>query len=217
MLTIAEEILLLVLDDDSGRLRNLPVHSLRNAISGALLMDLALNDRIDTDLQQLVVVSAAPLDEPALDFALERLAEADLTRSADHWVEHFAEDSDGIQAQLIDRLVSRGILARQEGKLLWVIGMRRYPAIDGRPHREVKRRIMDVLYSDRIPDPRDIVIICLADACALLDSLLRPTELARLRPRIAQVAKLDLIGQSVTRVVRQLQDATRGAQAKWFS
>ena len=55
MPTIAEEVLLLVLDDDTGKLNGkLPVHSLRNAISGALLMDLALNNRIDTDLHQLV-------------------------------------------------------------------------------------------------------------------------------------------------------------------
>ena len=35
------------------------------------------------------------------------------------------------------------------------------PAIDGEAQREVKLRIMGVLFSDEIPDPRDIVIICL--------------------------------------------------------
>ena len=74
MLTIAEEVLLLVLDDETGRVNpRLPVHSLRNAVSGALLMDLAFSDRIDTDLHQLHVVDSTPLGEPVLDPALARV------------------------------------------------------------------------------------------------------------------------------------------------
>ena len=58
MLTIAEEVLLLVLDDDTGKLSaSLPVHALRNAVAGALLMDLALSDRIDTDLHKLILIA----------------------------------------------------------------------------------------------------------------------------------------------------------------
>ena len=57
MLAIAEEVLLLVLDDDTGKLSaSLPVHALRNAVAGALLMDLALSDRIDTDLHKLILI-----------------------------------------------------------------------------------------------------------------------------------------------------------------
>ena len=46
MITIGEETLLLMLDYDTGRYNiRLPQHSRRNAISGALLMDLALENR----------------------------------------------------------------------------------------------------------------------------------------------------------------------------
>ena len=62
MLTIAEEILLLVLDDETGKLNTkLSVHSLRNAVSGALLMDLAFDNRIDTDPHRLTVINSTPL------------------------------------------------------------------------------------------------------------------------------------------------------------
>ena len=217
MLTIAEEILLLVLDEDTGKLQaGLPVHSLRNAVSGALLMELALNDRIDTDLRQLVVVNPAPLGEPVLDHALARIAEDGRSRPAGHWVGVFAEEYDTVQPQLLERLVTRGIVAWREERLLWVIDTQRYPVVDGRPLREIKRRIMDVLLSDVIPDPRDVVIICLADACALWQRLIHPRELAGLEPRIAHIVKLDLIGRSVARTIRELQDATRGQQATWF-
>lgn len=217
MLTIAEEILLLVLDEATGKVQaRMPVHSLRNAVSGALLMELALHDRIDTDLQQFFVISPEPLGEPVLDRTLARIVAEGGNRPTSHWVGIFAEDYDSLQPQLLDRLVERGILARREGRLLWVFGSRRYPVVEGRPLRDIKRRIMEVLLSDIVPDPRDVVIICLADACALWHSLIHPRELAGMEPRIAQIVKLDLIGQSVTRTIRELQDATRGLEAKWF-
>ena len=43
-----------------------------------------------------------------------------------------------------------------------VFRTRRYPKVDGKAEREVKLRIMGVLFSDVIPAPRDIVIISLS-------------------------------------------------------
>ena len=55
---------------------------------------------------------------------------------------------------------------------MWMFRSRRYPMIDGEAEREVKLRIMEVLFSDEIPDPRDIMIICLVDACGIFKELL---------------------------------------------
>ena len=49
-----------------------------------------------------------------------------------------------------------------------------------------------------------------------LFDVIRP-PLVGLEPRIAQVVKLDLIGQSVAATIRELQDATRGEEARWIS
>ena len=48
----------------------------------------------------------------------------------------------------------------------------RYPTADPAADRDVKRRIMAVLFSDDIPDPRDAAIVGLADTTGLLRSLL---------------------------------------------
>ena len=57
MLSIAEEVLVLMLEYDTGRAKpKLPDDALRNAIGGARLMDLALRHRIDTDLDRLFLI-----------------------------------------------------------------------------------------------------------------------------------------------------------------
>ena len=74
---------------------------------------------------------------------------------------------------------------------MWMFRSRRYPMIDGEAEREVKLRIMEVLFSDEIPDPRDIMIICLVDACGIFKELLSRRQLGQVAPRIEQVRKLD--------------------------
>ena len=49
---------------------------------------------------------------------------------------------------------------------------------------------MRTLFSDDIPDPRDIVIISLASACGVFESILSPDELTQVRERIDFIAVL---------------------------
>ena len=88
---------------------------------------------------------------------------------------------------------------------MWMFKSRRYPMIDGEAEREVKLRIMGVLFSDEIPDPRDIMIICLVDACGIFKELLSRRQLGQVTPRIEQVRKLDLIGQAMSQAIRDIE------------
>ena len=126
-----------------------------------------MEDRIDTDLEKLMLVDPAPLGDDILDSVLAEIAEETETHNSRFWVERAAARSDEIREAAIDRLIQRGILERREDRFLWVFRSRRYPVIDGTAEREVKLRLLELLFSDMIPTPRDVVIICLADACGI--------------------------------------------------
>ena len=82
---------------------------------------------------------------------------------------------------------------------------RRYPVVDGTAEREVKLRIMGVLFSDEIPEPRDIVIICLTYECGILQELVPQREFKQMQDRIEQIRRMDLIGQAVSQSVWDIQ------------
>ena len=64
----AEELLLLILDNDDGDIvASMPPRSLNTLLAGALLMDLALENRIDSDLEQVTLVDATPVGDNLLD------------------------------------------------------------------------------------------------------------------------------------------------------
>ena len=206
-LRFAEEITLLMLNDEDGEFVRVPGWSLQCAFAGAVLMDLALENRIDTDLKRLVLIDPTPLGDDILDPVLARIAQATETHDARHWVEYIADHVEEIREGALAGLVERGILRREEDRFLWVFKSRRYPIVDGEAEREVKLRIMEVLFGNEIPDPRAIVLICLADACGILRELLSARELERAAERIEQVRKLDLIGQAVSKAVWDIQSS----------
>ncbi len=204
MLRFAEEIVLLLLRDDDGKFVPVPAMSMQHALAAAVLMDLALENRIDTDPDNLVLIDSTPVGDSLLDPTLEQIAAGE-QHDARYWVEQTARQADAIRDEALARLVEHGILEQHDERFLWVFRSRRYPMIDGTEEREVKLRILGVLLSDEIPDPRDIVIICLADACGLLRQLLPKRELEGVRSRIDQVRKLDLIGQAMSEAIRDVE------------
>ena len=204
MLRFAEEIVLLMLNDEDGRFVRAPRWSINYALAGGVLMDLALENRIDTDLEKLVLLDSTPTGDGLLDPVLAEIT-AEEERSARYWIERTADRADEIREESLTRMVDHGILERKDDLFLWVFRSRRYPSIDRTPEREVKLRIMGVLFSDEIPEPRDIVIICLADACGIFKDILSARQLEEATPRIEQVRKLDLIGQAMAQAIQDIE------------
>lgn len=204
MLKFVEEIILLLLRDEDGRFIQIPTWSMDYAVAGAVLMDLAMENRIDTDLTNLILLDDSPLGDSILDPVLAEIA-AGNGHDTRYWVERVSQSGTQIREQALNRLVEKGILENQDDRFLWVFRSRRYPSIDGEVEREVKLRILSVLFSDDIPDPRDQMIICLSDACGIFPSLLSRQEHARAADRIAQVSRLDLIGQAMSQAIHDIQ------------
>ena len=90
-LSFAEEIMLLLLDDQSGRFEHTAGGTTRYALSGAVLMDLALLNRIDTDLNELILLDGTPLQDPMFDPTLAAIQHAGQRHDARYWVERIGD------------------------------------------------------------------------------------------------------------------------------
>jgi hypothetical protein len=207
MLTFAEEVLLLSHDESRGQFFDLPVDLTGTALAGAVLMDLALHNRIDTDVERLILVDARPTGEALLDGVLMQIATAAEGLDTDAWLERLQAQGGLLFNLALARLVERGILRIDSHRVLWVFESRRYPLVDSEPQQEVKERIRALLRSSDIPDIRDLMIVALAEACGLLERVLPAAELESAAPRIRQIVRLDLIGHSIRATIRRLQTA----------
>lgn len=205
MLTLAEDIILLLLDDDTGKLASIDLMTLNYAMAGAVLMDLALRNKIDNDLESLIVADSTPTGLQMLDTYLDKISSENKENNTRYWLTELSNYGEDIVDSALNMLVEKKILKTEEKKILWVIGTRVYPMIDDKEEKEVKRRIVDLLMSDEIPTPQDVVLVSLMDTCSLFTTILSSKEVERLSSRIEQIRKLDLIGQEVTKVLERLR------------
>lgn len=206
-LTMPEEIMLLLLDDRTGRPVGLPPPAADFAIAGAVLMELSLLERIDTDLESLTVIARKPTGDNVLDESLAMIAGSAERRDSRYWIGELGARGDVFREALLKRLVSRGVLRAEEGRFLWVFPDRRYPkAAEGSLEvKEVRARLRDLILSDDIPEPRDALLIGLCRATGLVPLLLTPPELEETVARVDQIADLEELNRALAEVIRQLQ------------
>ena len=158
-LTLADEIVVLMLRDDTGAIRTECASVAGMAIACGILMELTLLGRIDTDLKSLFIVDPTPVGDELLDNALQKIAAEPQTRSSAWWIRVLGLHSGDLSGKVLRRLVQAGILRAEDRQFLWVFSRRAYPQNSGREEREAKARLLSVIFNDDLPDARDTLLL----------------------------------------------------------
>jgi hypothetical protein len=163
MTLIAEDLLLLLLDDTSGAFSGTSYP--QPLFGGAVLIELAISGAVEVEEKQSVWRSTKvhptgrlPGD-PLLRTSYDVVAAK--PRSAQDLVNRLGK---GLRDQLADRLVERGILQREERKVLGLFPRTRWPAVDSRHEDEVRGRLTAALVRGDEPDQRTGALVALLSA-----------------------------------------------------
>ena len=207
-LTLPEELILMLLNEESGHFRQVPGWDLDCALVGSVLAELSLIGRIDTDMDSLILLDKTPTGNSLLDPALESIAAESIQRNAQYWIERLAPHAESIIDETLDRLVKLNILQHHSGDF-WsltetaVQGSSPNGEGEGSATGFVKNRISTAIFGDEIPEPRDIIITCLINTCDLFRFIFQLEE--EHERRIELICKMDLIGRSIAEAVNQNQ------------
>ncbi|MFO7721861.1 MAG: GPP34 family phosphoprotein [Bacteroidales bacterium] len=196
-LTIPEEILLLSVSDSGG---TIPAGKKSEVVLAAsVLMDLAFRNRLDSDLDQLILVSDTPIGDVVLDEALQMIFAKSEKQDPAYWISQLALRSGEFAEYIVANLTVKKILKVENQKILWFFSKRKYPLLKDQEIKEVKERVREIVFSGDIPDIRDIVIISLLHYGGLQGLVFTDAELAEVEGRIEQIARMDLIGQAISK------------------
>ena len=207
---LAEELALVLLNEDSGYFEPVGSWNLSCVIAGSVLADLALEFRIDTDADSLTLIDAKETGDPLLDPVLAEIAAAPTpAHSAQYWIEKTAGRSDAALDVILDRLVEKKILDHDSAGF-WSLSRQitrtgSYTADDGSTKMEVRTRVLRTILDEEIPDPRDVILISLIAACEALPLLLTEEEYEQSRERIELICRMDLVAQAIGAAVRESQ------------
>lgn len=212
---IAEDILLLLLDDDTGK-PQLDSTRLDLALAGAVVLELATANRVrvtgdDEEVRagRLIVEGEGPVGDPVLDDALRGLADHKPRKTRDA----LSPLSKGLREKLLDRLTERGILRREDGRVLGVFATKRWPAADVAHETEQRRSLHDVLVTGRTPSPREMAVISLLHAVDQVPKAVGDTDVPKneLKNRAKKLSEGEFAGKAVSDAVAAVQAAVTAA------
>ncbi|MEM8905405.1 MAG: GPP34 family phosphoprotein [Actinomycetota bacterium] len=213
---VAEELLLLLLDDESGKLRTGGFADAGTAVGGALLVELSLRGAIElTDKERfrsrrVVPTADRPELPPLLADALADIEEQE--RSASSLVSRLGKHR---KDAVLDRLVEKGMVRRERDRVLGLFPRTRWPAEDERHEAEVRRRIDQALRAGGTADERTAALIALLSALDVVSSVVSLDEIGgrELKRRAKAIAEGDWASKAVHDAVAAVQAAVIAAIA----
>ena len=203
-LSLVEELILMLLNEQNGYFHQVPGWDLNCAVVGAALAELSLLARIDTDLESLILVDPAETGDPVLDPILGEIAAEPARLDARYWIERLAGRSESIIDRTLDRLVELKILEHHDGDF-WTLADATWreelsgSSQEGTVGQFIRTRVVKALFTDEIPDPRDIIVICLVNTCDVFRFMFEIDD--ETQERIDLICRMDLIGRSIAEAV----------------
>ena len=199
MLTLAEEFTLLALDRRSGDFRKIQTEYLHAGVLGAAVMELALEGRIDSDVDRAFVVDASPTGNACLDPVLTAMAQRGFPDQLESVIGQLMPMGENTIHVALDSLCARNILTRSETRNVLLKKVTRHTLVDSKALAGTKQRLARVLRGEELPEPRDVCLMTLAKTCGLLDQIVPETDMQTAFDLLSKFSGMDLIGQSVRR------------------
>lgn len=210
-LNLAEELLLLALKEESGTVRMAAVTALPYGLAGALLIELVLAGFARIDGKRLVPAPTGSTRDALLDGYLEQLRAAPKARTIAAWVGRLGQKAGKPKHVLLDRLVAKRILTKEERHIFWIFMTWRYPQADAMAGHRIRERVRAAIRGIGAPDERTAALIGLVHACELVGSVFEKDERREARRRAKAIAAGQPIGDAVAQAVRAVRAAVIAA------
>jgi len=172
---IVEDVMLMLLEDESGAI--LGAGTLHYTLGGAVLVELALRGLVEVDESdaglrsalnghRVVAVDGAEPADPLLRDALATV------REKPHRVlPLLVAIGGGLREPVVERLLERGMIRKEQGRFLGIFRTTRLPVADGRHERVLRGQVASVLEGTTLPDTRTAAVAALLSASGVLPSL----------------------------------------------
>jgi hypothetical protein len=204
-LILAEEFALLAYDDEGNAELGSP--GLDYGFAGAVLIELALAERVEVSDGKVTVRDRAPLGNPLLDEPLTRIAEDAKRRKPKDWVDKLSK---GLREKVLDGLAARGVLNRVEDKVMWLFPRTRFQApygVEVPAETAVRQRLAAAVAADGPVEPRTAAMMALVKAVKLEKTVFADLPRDRVGARLKEISEGDWAATATKKAVEEMEAA----------
>jgi hypothetical protein len=206
---IAEDLLLLLTADDTGKLAA-DRTNVNMALGGALLADLACMERVDlaglderVQAGRLIIRDAGPTGDSTLDDALATVGRKE-GKKPQNVVAALGKRT---RARLYERLAEAGLLRSEEGRILGIFPTHRWPAEQTDHEEEVRAGLAASLRRGAATDARTGALVSLLFALKAVPQAVAPESVGlpkgELNASAKRIAEGDWVGKAVRSAINK--------------
>ena len=185
------------------------------ALAGAVLLELALAQRLDVVDKRVAALPGAPLREPVLADALSAI-ERDKRRRAKDWIPRLSRS---LRKRVLADLVRGGLTGMQVTHVLKVFPSTRYPVTDAAGLPELRAAVeaavrgAGTVAESPVAEPRVAALCSLIGPAGLGRRLFPDLPRRELRRRLDEISRGTWASEAVRAAVREVQAATAAVAA----
>jgi hypothetical protein len=157
MTNVFEALFILALDEDEGYIVESVVENLETALAGAVLTELALQERIELKDNRVVVSSQECTGNPILDKALNDIREETRLRKPRYWINTLAYQK--LLNEIGHDLVDQGVLSRHKKRLRLAVTPGEEQAQAPSLKYSIKSHLREIVLAGRQPELADQVLL----------------------------------------------------------
>jgi hypothetical protein len=205
-LNLIDQLTLLAIDDEKGTfLAGSTQYSY--AIAGAVIMELALRERIDLAGEKVVVKNKEKTGDNVIDRYFELILKSEKEKKVKSWVQLLGRKASKIKHETIDKLVDDRILTKEENKILWVFTYNKYPAQNSRPENLLRSRLYDIIVHSHRPELKEIMLLNLIQSCNLQKEVFGKEQAKTFKRKIKTINEYDDLAGAVNKSVKEICEA----------
>lgn len=204
---LAEDLLLLLTDDATGRLL-LDGHQVDVALGGAQLVELTLAGRVDVDdKKRLVVRDGDTVEDELLGPSLLMIARREGKRPKTV----VGDLGQGLRDRLYERLTSAGIVRREDHRVLGIFPRTAWPTVSAEHEAAVRRALVEALTQRTVPSQRVAALVALVHALRATSTVVDARKHGLTRRDLDRRAKQIAQGSWASQAVRAALDEAAAA------
>lgn len=204
MLTIPEELYLLAFDEEKCTLVKSANQSIYYALSGGILADLTLQNKIRlNDKGRLEVNDPDQLSEPILDIVLRKINSHDKPRRVGYWLSAVHTKPKKLRRKVEQSLVDKGILLREDDRFTGIA------STEGNQDPlwnkySTKAELRAGILSGKPVGIRSLALLDLLRSCRLLPLLFTADEMNMARRRIKEAIVREALGNPIAQSIEEI-------------
>lgn len=214
-ISFSEQILLLMLDDETGKIYPEPGQYLDYALAGSLLLELVMEGVIRLHHGYVKIIYDAALVDVIGSKVMEFLLMPELDLKLENLLPEFLNKISQFVPLILNQLVEKNILEPDNYQYRW----RRSNHLNLDKNLllaiNVKQILRDVVFNNKIPSEHEAIFMGIANITGLLSHVFRPEDVKVAYSKIVRLVKLEVINHVLAGSFYEFEKTTKILIQEW--